>query len=74
MDYTLGRRGGRADAILSAALMVTTKCIKEGCPGQGRFVAKDESEAVQLARQKNLRARCQLCDSWWMLKRRGGLS
>jgi hypothetical protein len=47
--------------------MVTSECTKEGCLGQGRFVAKDEREALQLAKQKKLRAHCQLCDSWWTL-------
>jgi len=47
--------------------MLTNKCTKEGCLGYGRFVAKDTSEVLKLAKQKKLRPHCQLCDSWWTL-------
>ena len=48
--------------------MLTPKCIKEGCPGEGRLVANDEREALQLAKQGKLRVRCHVCDSWWTLR------
>ena len=44
-----------------------TRCKYEGCGGWAYFVVKDEVEALELAKQRKLEARCVRCDRQWVL-------
>ena len=61
------KEGMTQNVPIRVSVMHLSYCKTSGCPGQGRYAAKDKDDVARLATKGTLRAYCAACDSLWPL-------